>query len=273
MKIEEYKRFGQVHAYEMGWAPVGRPVMTVHVFIAGHVMIDTGSRHTRESACRIADQHGVESVLLTHYHEDHAGNAAAVKKRLGIPVFAHPRTCQKMENPARIYPYQHLMWGPAQGLRPSVLPELVMNGRFRFQPIHAPGHSRDHTVFLEPGQGWLFSGDLYLGDRIKYFRADENIAEQISSLRKILKYDFEALFCAHRPAIKDGKKRLARKLDYLENFYGRVGELSAMGLDAKAIMKRLRLREAWLIRVMCFGNVSMENMVRSVMETRGQIRV
>lgn len=273
MKVFDYKRLGPIHAYELGWSPVGPPVMTVHIFIAGRVMIDTGLPHMRAAVCGIARQYGVSSVLLTHYHEDHAGNAAAVQKCSGVPVFAHPLTCRKMIRPTRIYPYQHLMWGSAQPLRPGIVPEVFTNGKFRFQPIHAPGHSRDHTVFLEPEQGWLFSGDLYLGDRIKYFRADENIADQIHSLRKILKYDFDALFCAHRPQWKKGKPCLARKLDYLENFYGRVSELAGRGLDANAIMKQLHLRESWLIRMMCFGNVSMKNMVRSVIETRGQVRV
>ncbi len=273
MKVFDHKRYGPIHAYELGWSPVGPPVMTVHIFIAGRVMIDTGLPHMRAAACRIARQYGVNSVLLTHYHEDHAGNAAAVQTCSGIPVFANSQTCRKMLRPGRIYPYQHLMWGASQPLRPAILPEVWTNGQYRLQSIPAPGHSRDHTVFLEPEQGWLFSGDLYLGERIKYFRADENIAEQIHSLRKVLEYDFDALFCAHRPQEKNAKPCLARKLDYLENFYGRVSELAERGLDAGAIMKQLHLRESWLTRMMCFGNVSMKNMVRSVIETRGQVRV
>lgn len=273
MKINEYKSFGPVHAYELGWSPAGRPLMTVHLYIVGHVMIDTGLSHMREAACRIAGAHRVASVLLTHYHEDHAGNAGAIKRRLQVPVYGPAATCRKLENPGPIFPYQHLMWGRAEPVTANFLPELFIHNNERFLPIHTPGHSRDHTVFLEPDKGWLFSGDLYLADRVKYFRADENIADQIRSLRKIQAYDFDALFCAHRPVIKNGRRHLARKLNFLEDFYGRVARLADEGLDAGGIMKRLAFKETWSIRLLCFGNVSLKNMVRSVMETRGEIVV
>ena len=48
------------------------------------------------------------------------------------------------------------------------------------------GHCRDHTVYLEASAGWLFAGDLYLGERIKYFRGNERIDQQIASLRRVL---------------------------------------------------------------------------------------
>jgi hypothetical protein len=65
-----------------------------------------------------------------------------------------------------------------------------------------------------------------------------------------------------------GKRCLAAKLRFLEDFYGRVGELADQGLDDKAIMGRLGLKEQWLVRMMCFGHVSMRNMVRSAMAAR-----
>lgn len=99
-------------------------------------------------------------------------------------------------------------------MTPKPLPEVYSQKGFSFLPIHTPGHSKDHTVFLEPQQGWLFSGDLYLGGRIKYFRVDEN-----------------------------------------------------------RIMKQLKLKEVLSIKLMCFGNVSMKNMVRSVIKTRGEVSV
>jgi glyoxylase-like metal-dependent hydrolase (beta-lactamase superfamily II) len=273
MKIETHKSFGRVKAFELGWSPVGRPMMTVHLFIVGRVMIDTGLAHMRKAACRLAEEHGIASVLLTHYHEDHAGNAAAIARRTGAPLYAHALTCEKMRRPAPIFPYQHLIWGTAEPAEVNPLPEEFQHDGLRLLPVHTPGHSRDHTVFLEPERGWLFSGDLYLGDRIKYFRADENIADQIRSLRTILAHDFDALFCAHRPVSEGGKDRLAAKLDFLEDFYGRVVALADEGMDVRSIMKQLKLSETRFIKYLCFGNVSMANMVRSVITTRGPIVV
>jgi len=262
-----------VDIYELGWSPIGRPMMSVYVYVVRHVMVDTGLSHMRDAACEIADRHRVNAVLLTHHHEDHSGNAAAIKYRRKIPVYAHPLACRKMEAPFSVFPYQHIMWGKTDPLKVQPLPEVLEQDGFSFYPLHTPGHSKDHTVFLEPDRGWLFSGDLYLSDRIKYFRADENIAEQIKSLRKVLAYDFNALFCAHNPKIENGKACLKRKLDYLEHFYGSVAELADQGLDEKRIMRRLKLKEVLFIRMMCFGNVSMKHMVRSVIKTRGQVSV
>ncbi|MEZ4601880.1 MAG: hypothetical protein R2861_00255 [Desulfobacterales bacterium] len=64
---------------------------------------------------------------------------------------------------------------------------------------------------------------------------------------------------------KNGKKHLASKLQFLEDFYGRVSSLARQGLDERTIMRQLGLKEQWLVKMICFGNVSMRNMVRSVM--------
>ncbi|HMA66464.1 MAG TPA: MBL fold metallo-hydrolase, partial [Desulfosalsimonadaceae bacterium] len=177
-------------------------------------------------------------------------------------------TCRKMQRPRRITPYQHLVWGTADAVEALELPDCFEKGGLRLHPVFTPGHSMDHTAFLEPQQGWLFSGDLYLAPRIRRFRNDENIALQIRSLQKILEYDFEALFCAHQPATTKGRRRIAAKLRFLENFYNRVAELADQGLDAKAIMKRLHLQETRWIQWMSLGTISMKNMVQSVVATR-----
>lgn len=269
MKTVERHIFDGVTGYELGFSPVGRPLMTVFCYVIGDILIDTGQSHMRKAVLDIAEAYSVKSVLLTHHHEDHSGNAEAVKRALKIPVFAHPATIDKMSKPYRVFPYQRWIWGVNTPLSADPLPGEIFESRhLKFQAVHTPGHSKDHTVYLEINHGWLFSGDLYLGDRIKYFRADEKIADQIASLKKILACDFDALFCGHRPRPKKGKDYLAAKLGFLEDFYGRVSELADQGLDDKTVMQSLELKEQWLVRLMCFGNVSMRNMVRSAMAAR-----
>jgi glyoxylase-like metal-dependent hydrolase (beta-lactamase superfamily II) len=111
--------------------------------------------------------------------------------------------------------------------------------------------------------GWLFSGDLYLGDRIKFFRSDEKIDQQIRSLQTVLRYDFEALFCGHNPVLKSGRSRLHRKLAYLEEITGRVRLLAAKGLPEREIIRRLDRRQDRLVKIVTMGNASFANMVRS----------
>ena len=40
--------------------------------------------------------------------------------------------------------------------------------------------------------------------------------------------------------------------------------LAEQGLDEKKIMRQLQLKEQQIIKLICFGNISMRNMVRSV---------
>jgi glyoxylase-like metal-dependent hydrolase (beta-lactamase superfamily II) len=270
MKIFSIKKYGAVLACELGWSPVGRPLMTVNCFIAGNVLIDTGQPHMREAVMKLVADHHISAVLLTHHHEDHSGNIAAIKAAYDLPIMGHPLTIEKMRAPYKILPYQHLMWGATTPVPLDTFPEVFEQQNLSFTAIHTPGHSKDHTVFLENRHGWLFSGDLYLGDQIKYFRADEKIDDQIRSLKHILTADFDALFCAHRPRPENGKRHLAAKLQYLEDFFGAVSMLADQGMDEKIIMRELKLREQWLIKLICFGNVSMKNMVRSVMVANGR---
>ncbi len=265
MRILTTRHFGAVTGYELGWSPVGRPLMTSFCYRVGPVLIDTGMRHMRSAVIDIAAENGVESVFLTHYHEDHSGNAGAIASELGLPVYGAQQTAQKLRRPHKIFPYQHLMWGAADPVNIEIFPGSRQVGKFRFEAVHTPGHSRDHLVYLEPNYGWLFSGDLYLSHQIKYFRVDEHIDEQIDSLKKVLALDFDALFCGHRPRSTNGKHYLRMKLQYLEDFFGRVAELVQAGKNEKQIMRQLQLQEQRLIKWMCFGNVSMKNMVRSVM--------
>jgi len=268
MKIARKHEFGKVRGWEFGWSPVGRPLMTVICYRVGTVLIDTALSHMRPSVLRMVRDEGIKTVLLTHCHEDHSGNAAAIKAEWGIPIYGGKLTAEKLARPSRIFPYQHLIWGAADPLEVHVLEDAWEESGFRFVPIHTPGHSKGHMAYLVPEEGWLFSGDLYLSHRVKYFRADENIRQQIDSLKKVLMLDFDALYCAHHPKPANGKEFIRQKLQYLEDIYGKTAELASKGMDSTAIMKALHLREDWKIKLLCYGNVSMENIVRSALSSQ-----
>ncbi|MCF8061307.1 MAG: MBL fold metallo-hydrolase [Deltaproteobacteria bacterium] len=265
MSIFREKTLGEITAWEAGWSPLGRPFMTVHLFLAGGVLVDTGLRHMRASILEALRTRSIHTVLLTHHHEDHSGNAAALQRETGAPVLAHPGTAEKMRRAFPILPYQHLIWGRSEPAAVTPCEEPVDAGSLSFVPVHTPGHSRDHTAYLVPERGWLFAGDLYLADRVKYFRADERIADEITSLRKVLALDFEALLCAHNPRPHRGKARIAAKLRFLENVFGEVGRLRDRGLGERAVLRKLGLGEVRSVQWMTGGNVSARNIVRSAL--------
>ncbi|MFP4445776.1 MAG: MBL fold metallo-hydrolase, partial [Desulfosudaceae bacterium] len=172
MHVFRSKRFGPLEAWEAGFGPLGPPLMTVHLYLVDGILIDTGQRHMGREIVGALTGKTINRILLTHHHEDHSGNAGRLHRERGVPVLAHPLAAEKLKQANPVRPYQKYIWGRAEPVAVSPLPAVIETGRLRLRPVHTPGHSKDHTVFLEETRGWLFSGDLYLGDRIKYFRAD-----------------------------------------------------------------------------------------------------
>jgi len=266
VRLVKQRRYGPVQAVQMGYSPVGSPLMSVHFFYLDGLLIDTGQSHMRrETLAAVADR-PVHDILLTHHHEDHSGNAAALQRRTGAPVWGHPAAAAKLAAGYRILPYQHLVWGRAQPLTVTPLEGAVESARYRLNPVETPGHSRDHVVYLEKNEGWLFSGDLFIGERIKFFRSDEDMHAQISSLETILRCDFEMLLCAHNPRARGGKDALARKLAFLKALRDDVRDLHGRGYPLREIIRRLDSKADRRVKWITMGNASFANMVRSALD-------
>ncbi|MBC8441084.1 MAG: MBL fold metallo-hydrolase [Deltaproteobacteria bacterium] len=263
MRVCELYDFNGIKGFKLGWSLFGPPLMTVYCYTFGDLMVDTGQSHMQKQALKIAEDNNIKRIFLTHHHEDHSGNAAAIKQVLGVRVFGHTLTKEKMKARFSILPYQKYVWGKARPLNIEIVSERIETVFGDMVPVHTPGHSKDHTVYLLKKEGVLFSGDLYLADRIKFFRSDEDMGIQIESLKKVLKLDFQTFLCNHYPKLEHGKKRIEQKLGFLEDLYGNVIMLWEKGYLEKQIFKVLKLKEDYFIKYFCFGNVSMINGVRS----------
>lgn len=264
MRIEQKLDFGPVTGLRMGHAPIGKPLMSVICYQLDNVLIDTGAKNARLSLLRMVDIPAVEKVYLTHYHEDHAGNAAYLKKEHGLPIFGHTLTQAALSSRTKLKPYERYMWGDLEPTDISSLEDSFASERYRFRVFHTPGHSHDHVVFLEPDQGWLFSGDMYLGTRIKYFRKDEDILQTIESLKFLTTLEFDRLFCGHNPKMQQAKIYLQRKVNHLEDIYDDVKKLKFRGWPPKKIINKLiKSKESWLAKAITCGDVSYRNMLVS----------
>ena len=197
-----------MQAVELGYSPIGPPIMSVYFYYLNGLLIDTGQHHMQRHALDAIGDLTVRQILLTHHHEDHSGNAAAFQKKTGAPVRGHILTASKLRKGYRIRLYQHLIWGRTAPVGMATLDNSIHSDPYALVPVETPGHSKDHVVFLEKNFGWLFSGDLYIGERIKFFRSDEDLDAQIHSLQKVMRLDFDTLFCAHNPCPKNGKRHI-----------------------------------------------------------------
>lgn len=111
-----------------------------------------------------ARQAGVtlEKVLLTHGHLDHAGAAAELSERAGVPIEGPHKDedwlLAELESHARRYGL-----AGARSCTPDRWLEdgdQVTVGEARFDVIHCPGHTPGHVVFYQPETRFAFVGDV-----------------------------------------------------------------------------------------------------------------
>ena len=267
MNLIKTEHFDSVQMIRLGYGPIGPPLMAVFMYVVDGLVIDTAQHHMAKALMGLLREKTLNRIVLTHHHEDHSGNAAMISNWHNLPVMGHPLTAEKLNSGFSIRPYQRLVWGKAPMVTITPLAGAVETEHFKFVPVHTPGHSKDHTVFFEKQRGWLFSGDLYLGERIKFFRSDERFGDQIASLKKVLALDFDSLFCAHNPSLKNGKQKIRNKLQFLHDLYGSILKLAAKGHSEKAVIKALDPRNDLAVKWLTMGNVCFANIVRSAMAT------
>lgn len=121
---------------------------------------------------------GIEGIVLTHSHADHAEGAPALAERaFGVEV-------TRPEGGERVGP---------------------------FEVIATPGHSPDHVSLLHGRV--LFSGDMVLGAGSVFVGGGEgSMAAYLDSLRRLLELDLDAILPGHGPVVWEPRSKLE---DYL----------------------------------------------------------
>ena len=233
------------------------------VYLLGATVIDTGPPNQWPVVRRFLQERNVEQVLVTHHHEDHGGNGARLQRELEATVFFPPSGVTLARDGFPLRAYQRVIWGTPKRFVPQAMPdELSVGGGFRLRAVHAPGHSPDMTCYLEVERGWLFTGDLYITSKPLFFRADENMDEQIESLRRVVDLEFETVFCAHRGVVTDGQRAIRAKLDYLISLRDEIQHLHSEGRSVAEITKTLLGREK-LTSLITLYHFSKRNLVRA----------
>ncbi|MFI4939168.1 MAG: MBL fold metallo-hydrolase [Burkholderiales bacterium] len=264
MNSQKILNFDQVTGICLGHAYIGQPYMSVFCYLVDGLLIDTSASNNRRALINVLQGRQIEHVALTHYHEDHAGNAAYLHQTFGLEVFGHAYTSEKLSKPVHLKPYERILFGTLESLTISPLPKILETPKFKFSHVHTPGHSADHVVFLEKDQGWIFSGDMFLGPRVKYFRSDECLYSTICSLQKIVELDFDKLFCGHNPQMKNAKAMIIKKRDHLMEVYLQSAELVQQGASKAEVVQRLTNgKEQHWVKLFTLGDVSYKNMVLS----------
>ncbi len=243
----------------------GRPLYTVQAFYVDGTLIDTGCPATAGEMVAWARAHDVRQVVNTHHHEDHTGGDLKLQQGLGLPIFAPPPTVSLLAHFPRIQLYRRIVWGLPRSVNVAPLGETFTTGRYRFEVVPTPGHCVDHVCFFEREQGWLIGGDLYVGAHVKYVRADEDICQQLDSLRTVLALRPKLLVCSHAGFVEDACGALERKIAYWEDIRDKARALHARGIAVAEISRQLLGPEGRMTQV-SRGHFSKANLIRSLLQ-------
>lgn len=83
--------------------------LDVSAYVVRGVMIDSGFPHVCEQLLRAVDSIGINGCIVTHSHEDHAGNAAPLAHR-GVSLLATEETVRVLRARPAIALYRRIAW-------------------------------------------------------------------------------------------------------------------------------------------------------------------
>jgi glyoxylase-like metal-dependent hydrolase (beta-lactamase superfamily II) len=183
---------------------------------------------------------------------------------LGLPIAAPAGAAPILADFPRLQLYRRIVWGQPGDVAVEPLGDAVETDHHRFEVIPTPGHCPDHVCLFEREQGWLFSGDLYVHERVRYMRADEDAVCSLESLRRVLALRPRLLVCSHAGLVEDVGGAIERKIAYWEGLAERARALRREGLSLREVTDRILGPEDMMARF-TRGHFTKINLIRSLL--------
>jgi YbgC/YbaW family acyl-CoA thioester hydrolase len=251
----------------------GRRVNTTSIlWRLGSTLVDTGPPNQWASVRAFVEAGTISQVVVTHHHEDHAGNLARFRA-LGIERLLAPSiSLQLLRNGFPLQMYRRIVWGRPRRVDAEAFEDTIaLPEGGELEAICLPGHSPDMTCLLDRKRGVLFGADVYVGRHLKYLRRDENLNGIIAGLERLLPLDFGTLLCSHRGIVPSARQRLREKLDYLIDLRERATSLDRRSQSVSEITQRL-LGPEDLITRLSRGHFSKRNLILACLDPEGLVR-
>ncbi len=255
IEVSEAHGVTRIHMWSRRSRLVG---YTVSAYVFDGVLIDCGFPAVRLDLARVLDEMPVRGAIITHHHEDHAGNLALLAAR-AVPVAMPSETMAIARTGERVGLYRRFAWGTMRRLgRPL---ERFHTGHLAL--LHMPGHSADHHVVWDAESGILFAGDLFLGVKVRVARPGEDPRQLAQSLRRAADLRPRLMFDAHRGLVPDGATALLAKARWLDETIGRIDTHIAAGWSDRAITRAVLGRED-VVHYVSSGDLAKVNFVKAV---------
>jgi hydroxyacylglutathione hydrolase len=188
----------------------GTPRHAINVYLAGDVLVDSGTPGAKRRILRQLSGQDVSSHVVTHAHPDHFGSSDAVCQALGVPLWAGAADADAIETATPVL---------AQGRVPALLAKLKMPPphsvarRLRegdavadFVVLDTPGHSPGHISLWRESDRTLICGDVFFNmpslrppPRMLTFDPERNRA----SMRRLAELRPAVVLFGHGPPLRD----------------------------------------------------------------------
>jgi glyoxylase-like metal-dependent hydrolase (beta-lactamase superfamily II) len=172
------------------------------------VLVDTGPVGSAKRLLRLLRRAGVDPgslslIVLTHCHPDHAGGAAELRRRLGVPVAVHHAEYSwAAEGRSDLYrpirAFGRVLRAFIDPSFPALTPDVVLHHDDTLDGygipatvLHTPGHTPGSITVLRRDSGDALVGDLLAGGFVRLnqpelpFLAD-NVPQLHDSVRSVL---------------------------------------------------------------------------------------
>lgn len=244
------EKHGPVIAIRMARGFLGRPIYWTVAYWVDGLLVDTGPACTAAELTRLLRSVPVDTIVLTHSHEDHIGGLATlVEQRPDAKVYAARQALPILAQPARLRMqlYRRLAWGTPDPVEKAVSLDEVENRietpGYSFRAVETPGHSRDHISLFEPEQRWLFSGDAYIGGEERAWTPEFDLFGVVSSLRTLATLHPERLFPGSGAVRRTPLPDIHQKIRQLTDLARDVARLEQLGLSVPEMVSYLFTEE------------------------------
>src|SRR5580765_145106 len=164
----------------------------------------------------------ITKIFITHYHADHVGGSAALKRATGAQLYAAREAAPTIRvadadqiglNWAKsfgFYPADY-EWEPTEGEVECGDGDRFAVGELELEAIATPGHCNGHYCFRLAGRdrSYLFTSDCVFwgGAIILQNVPDANLQEYAASCNRIAELEWEALLPGHHLiSLRNGRR-------------------------------------------------------------------
>lgn len=149
----------------------------------------------------------VVAIAVTHRHRDHHAGVTELRRRLGVPLLAHPLLSESLGADRALEDGEVITLAAPASVSGA--------GDWHLRVLFTPGHTADHVVFHEADRGVVIAGDLVSGlSTVVIDPPDGDLAAYMQSVERVASLDARVLFPGHGPPTGGVRPRLLALLEH-----------------------------------------------------------